>query len=158
LSDKIKYHSENIRVTKHFMFEMAHVLHNYDGPCRNIHGHSYKLSVTLIGKPLLCKNHPKDGLVIDFSDIKEAVQKEILDHFDYALVLNRACGENIKKILSKQFDKILTLPCQPSCENLVIEFKNRLENVFNHSCRLISLRLKETSSSWAEWNLSDNIH
>lgn len=138
------------------MFEMAHALYNYDGPCRNIHGHSYKLWVTLIGKPLLQESHSKDGMVIDFSDIKSAVKKEILDHFDHALVLNKANDEFVTKLLNEQFDKIHVLSYQPSCENLVIEFKNRLEKIFTGSCRLISIKLEETSSSWAEWNLSDN--
>ena len=40
-----------VRVTKEFSFEMAHALWNYDGPCRNVHGHSYRLFVTLYGKP-----------------------------------------------------------------------------------------------------------
>ena len=41
-----------IRVTKEFSSEMSHVLWNYDGPCRNVHGHSYRLFVTISGVPI----------------------------------------------------------------------------------------------------------
>ena len=64
-----------IRVTKEFPFEMAHVLWNYDGPCKNVHGHSYRLFVTLSGFPTDNKDNPKNGMVIDFSDLKSIVKK-----------------------------------------------------------------------------------
>ena len=63
--------NQNIRVTKVFTFDMAHALFGYDGPCKNIHGHTYELSVTLKGKVLQENNHPKDGMVIDFTDFKQ---------------------------------------------------------------------------------------
>ena len=156
MKNAVTQNNENIRVTKHFTFEMAHALYNYNGPCRNIHGHSYKLSVTCIGKPMISIGNPKDGLVIDFKDIKEAVQKEVLDHLDHALVLNKAIPGRVPKSLYKQYGKVVLLPFQPSCENLVIEIKNRLSKVFNKRCTLYAIKLKETHSSWAEWCLSDN--
>ena len=66
-----------IRVTKSFTFEMAHALWNYDGPCRNIHGHSYELLVTISGHPITDENSPKLGMVMDFGDLKKIVR--ILD-------------------------------------------------------------------------------
>lgn len=146
-----------IRITKKFNFEMAHTLLNYDGPCRNIHGHSYSLFVTMIGKPCIVEDHPKNGLVIDFVDIKKAVNKEVIDHFDHALALNDKAPATMVKVLEDQFDKILLLPYQPSCENLIIDIKNRLVDVFNDNCRLFSIRLQETSTSWAEWYAMDNV-
>ena len=50
---------------------MAHALWNYDGACKNIHGHSYKLFVTVIGEPDPDEESPKYGMVIDFTDLKE---------------------------------------------------------------------------------------
>ena len=58
-----------IRVTKEFSFEMAHALTNYDGPCRNIHGHSYRLFVTVSGIPSDDPRDPRNGMVIDFSEL-----------------------------------------------------------------------------------------
>ena len=56
-----------IRITKKFTFEAAHALYGYDGKCKNIHGHSYKLFVTIIGNPIKDSNNVKFGMIIDFS-------------------------------------------------------------------------------------------
>ncbi|MCO4780523.1 MAG: 6-pyruvoyl tetrahydropterin synthase family protein, partial [Flavobacteriaceae bacterium] len=65
-----------IRITKQFSFETGHALFGYDGKCRNVHGHSYKLSVTVIGSPIEEKGAVKLGMVIDFSDLKKIVKEE----------------------------------------------------------------------------------
>ena len=77
-----------IRITKEFKFEMAHALHGYDGLCKNIHGHSYKLWVTVKGKVRNENGHVKDGMIMDFSALKEIVKSEIIDKYDHSLVLN----------------------------------------------------------------------
>ena len=77
-----------IRVTKSFGFETGHALYGHDGLCKNIHGHSYKLYVTVIGKPINDVNQAKNGMVIDFKDLKTIVKSEIVDVFDHAMVLN----------------------------------------------------------------------
>ena len=62
-----------IRVTKEFSFEMAHMLEGYDGPCSEIHGHSYRLFVTVAGTPCSDPQNPKYGMVIDFGVLKRIV-------------------------------------------------------------------------------------
>ena len=62
-----------IRLTKEFRFEMAHALWDYDGLCRNIHGHSYILAVTVIGVPNEDRNSPTYGMVMHFGDLKRIV-------------------------------------------------------------------------------------
>jgi 6-pyruvoyl tetrahydropterin synthase/QueD family protein len=70
---------KKIRVTKVFTFDMAHALFGYDGPCKNIHGHTYRLSVTLIGEQIQEENNPKEGMVIDFTDFKRIVKENVID-------------------------------------------------------------------------------
>ena len=77
-----------IRVTKCFVFEMGHALHNYEGLCRNIHGHSYKLEVTVIGQPVSDPKQNDYGMVIDFSSFKRIVNNAIVDKFDHSIVLS----------------------------------------------------------------------
>ena len=79
----------NIRITKQFSFETGHALYGYDGKCKNVHGHSYKLSVTVIGQPITDRNNVKFGMVIDFSDLKKIVKEEIVDVFDHVTVFNQ---------------------------------------------------------------------
>ena len=78
-----------IRITQQFRFETGHALYGYDGKCKNVHGHSYKLSVTVIGMPITDPNHTKCGMVIDFTDLKKIVKEEIVDQFDHATVFNK---------------------------------------------------------------------
>jgi 6-pyruvoyltetrahydropterin/6-carboxytetrahydropterin synthase len=65
------------RVTRNFSFEAAHQLEWHSGACKNLHGHSYRLAVTVAG-PLT-----SDGIVIDFADLSELVQREVIDRFDH---------------------------------------------------------------------------
>jgi 6-pyruvoyltetrahydropterin/6-carboxytetrahydropterin synthase len=156
MKSKVSTCRDKLRVTKRFCFDAAHALLNYDGPCRNIHGHSYVLQITILGTTMKTEGHPKNGLVIDFSDIKKAVQQKIVDHYDHALLLNNSTSGETVRTLEKEYDKILLLPFQPSCENLVMDIRNRFAEVFNDKCKLFSIRLQETENSWAEWHLTDN--
>ncbi len=78
-----------IRLTKEFSFETAHALGEYDGLCRNIHGHSYRLFVTVAGTPSDRDDDPKKGMVMDFGDLKRIVRRLIVEPFDHALVTHR---------------------------------------------------------------------
>ena len=64
-----------VQLTKQFDFEMAHALMNYDGHCKNIHGHSYKLYITVEGEPNPDEKSSKCGMVMDFGDLKKIVYK-----------------------------------------------------------------------------------
>jgi len=148
--------SQKIRVTKEFGFEMAHALYGHDGLCGNIHGHSYKLSVTLIGVPLNEYSNPKDGMVMDFSDLKKVVQREVLDVFDHALVLNASSPHSELNELKQNFEKVIRFGGQPTCENLVSYFAKRISKSLPVGIILHHVRLQETPTSIAEWYFSDN--
>ena len=97
----------NIRVTKEFEFEMAHALWNYDGPCKNIHGHSYRLFVTVMGIPIDDGEHAKFGMVMDFKDLKAIVHKEIIDVFDHSLLLYIKTANKVQDTISEMYEKVL---------------------------------------------------
>ncbi len=145
-----------IRVTKEFDFEMAHALKNYDGPCKNIHGHSYKLFVTVIGQPLQDTNHPKQGMLIDFGDLKRLVNTEIVNVFDHAFVLNSSSEMVCNETVDDMFGNTIYVDYQPTCENMVADFASRLIPVLPKNIKLHNLRLFETANSYAEWFSSDN--
>lgn len=146
-----------IRITKQFTFETGHALYGYDGKCRNVHGHSYKLSVTVIGSPITDSNHVKYGMVIDFSDLKKIVQEEIVSKFDHATVFNKNTPHiELAKELATRGHDIILVDYQPTSENMVIDFANKIKNRLPENISLFSLRLQETESSYAEWHQSDN--
>lgn len=145
-----------LRVTKSFTFEMAHALWNYDGPCRNIHGHSYQLYVTVIGRTNDDASSPKLGMVMDFSDLKQIVNENIVEHFDHSVVVStRASQPEIERI-EQMFDKYYIVEFQPTCENLVTSMAGILNERLPENITLYSLKLVETATSWAEWFASDN--
>jgi 6-pyruvoyltetrahydropterin/6-carboxytetrahydropterin synthase len=147
-----------IRITKQFTFETGHALYGYDGKCRNVHGHSYKLSVTVIGKPITDKNHVKYGMVIDFTDLKAIVKEEVVNQFDHATVFNKNTPHvELAKELEQRGHHVILVEYQPTSENLVIDFAQRIKSRLPENIKLLSLRLQETESSYAEWFASDNL-
>jgi 6-pyruvoyltetrahydropterin/6-carboxytetrahydropterin synthase len=145
-----------IRITKQFSFEMAHALLNYDGPCRNVHGHSYHLFVTLAGIPCDEPGDPKNGMVIDFTDLKHIVKKEIIEVFDHAIVISRQFDNEKSGMFTKMFGNTVVVEYQPTCENLVADFAERINPHLPSAVKLHSLKLYETATSFAEWYASDN--
>lgn len=145
-----------IRVTKEFGFEMAHVLCNYDGPCRNVHGHSYKLFVTIAGNPVDDPDNPKNGMVMDFTDLKSIIKNEIINVFDHSLVISTRFDREKLDIFSSMFGNVVIVEYQPTCENLVSDFANRLGRKLPESIMLHSIKLYETATSFAEWYSADN--
>jgi 6-pyruvoyltetrahydropterin/6-carboxytetrahydropterin synthase len=145
-----------IRVTREFTFEMAHVLWNYDGPCRNVHGHSYRLFVTISGIPINDIRNPKNGMVIDFADLKNIVQKEIISVFDHAVSVSKDFDREKLELFKETFGNTVILDYQPTCENLVADLAQRIKKLLTSGVQLHSLKLYETAKSYAEWFAADN--
>jgi 6-pyruvoyltetrahydropterin/6-carboxytetrahydropterin synthase len=148
----------NIRITKKFSFETGHALYGYDGKCKNVHGHSYKLSVTVIGSPIENRNDVKFGMVIDFTDLKKIVKEEIVDQFDHATVFNETTPHvELAHELKNRGHHVILVDYQPTSENMVIDFAQRIIGRLPADITLFSLKLQETDSSFAEWYASDNL-
>ena len=146
-----------IRITKQFNFETAHALYGYDGKCKNIHGHNYKLSVTVLGAPIQDKSHPKYGMVIDFSDLKKIVKEEIVDPFDHATIFNKNTPHlELANILMDNGHKIVLVDYQPTSEMMVINFAEKISRKLPKNIQLFSLKLQETESCYAEWYAREN--
>ncbi len=145
-----------IRITKQFSFETGHALYGYDGKCRNVHGHSYKLSVTVIGNPITDKSNVKFGMVIDFGDLKKIVKLEIVDKFDHATVFNKNTPHlELAKELENRDHNVILVNYQPTSENMVVDFAQKINSRLPDHIELHSLRLQETETSFAEWFASD---
>ena len=134
-----------LRLTKEFVFQMAHALDGYDGKCRNIHGHNYRLFVTVEGEPINNPGDAKKGMVIDFSDIKKIVEQNIIEPFDHAFVVPKE-----SPFATVSGTKLTITDFQPTCENLLLHFASLLDGKMPDGVKLYSLRLHETDSSFAE--------
>ena len=146
-----------IRLTKEFSFESAHALWGYDGKCREIHGHSYRLFVTIKGEPISDEQNPKLGMVMDFGELKSIVAREITDRLDHSFVMRRTeQAEALAEAMGSQFTNVVLVDYQPTCENMLIDFAARLKAALPKAITLHSLRLHETATSYAEWYCDEN--
>lgn len=145
-----------VRVSKEFSFEMAHALWNYDGACKNIHGHSYRLFVTILGSPISDENNVKFGMVMDFKDLKGIVKNNVVEILDHSLIVYKKADSDSLKSLRKMYEKVFVYDFQPTCENLVIHIADIIAKKLPTDLELYSLKLYETASSYAEWFAVDN--
>lgn len=146
-----------IRLTKKFSFETGHALYGYDGKCSNVHGHSYKLAVTVIGTPINDPDHVKHGMVIDFGDLKKIVKEEIVDVFDHATVFNKNSPHlELAEFMAERGHYVLLVDYQPTSEMMVADFAERIRKRLPDYLDLYALKLHETATSYAEWFASDN--
>ena len=145
-----------IRITKEFKFETGHALYGYDGLCKNVHGHSYKLSVTLLGTPITDPDHVKYGMVMDFSDLKKIVNETIVTPFDHATVLNvDSPHKELADTMESRGHKIMRVQYQPTSEMMVLDFAEKIKTRLPEQLKLHHLILRETETSYAEWYASD---
>ena len=145
-----------VHLTRVFNFDMAHVLLNYPGKCKNIHGHTYKLEVTVKGIPDNENNSKKKGMLIDFSDFKKLIHDSIITVWDHALMIHSDSDPVLLNALKNNYDKIIMVPFQPTTENMICELASMIEKILPFDLQLFSLRLYETEKSYAEWYASEN--
>ena len=151
----------NIRITKQFSFETGHALYGYDGKCKNVHGHSYRLDVTVIGQPITDSNNVKFGMVIDFSDLKKIVKEEIVNVFDHATVFNKNTPHvELANELQKRGHNVLLVDYQPTSEMMVIDFAEKIKNHLNYlkktkKINLVLLKNREFVYKLTHFNYSN---
>ena len=116
-----------IRLTKEFSFEAAHALDGYDGPCREIHGHSYRLFVTVKGTPAEDASNPKCGMVLDFGDLKHAL-RELAACYDHALIYEEHSlhSTTVEALLAEGFH-LIAVPFRPTAEEFAKHFYQKLQ-------------------------------
>lgn len=146
-----------IRLTREFSFEMAHALEGYDGLCRHLHGHSYRLFVTIAGTPCADPGDPKYGMVMDFTDLKAIVNRLIVEPLDHSLVIRRTdTNGDFIETLRSHWGRVREVEYQPTCEKMIERFAQDISRELPATVKLVELRLYETEKSHATWLASDN--
>ena len=138
-------------LTKIFHFDMAHVLKGYDGPCRNIHGHSYELRVTVKGEPINDPQSSKNGMVMDLHDLKCLVNEQVVNWLDHAFVVSSAMPADFLAVVQRDFEKVVVVDYQPTSENLILDMVSRLQKILPQQVTLHKIMLQETPGSYVEW-------
>ena len=105
-------------LTSEASFDAAHFLTNYNGKCHNIHGHRWKVVLTI-------KGEPKNGMVVDFNEIKKDL-KEICEYFDHSFIVEKdSLDKNLFDLLSKEF-LLREVPFRTTAENFSKYFFDKL--------------------------------
>lgn len=138
-------------VTKEFTFDMGHRLPNHNGKCRNIHGHTYKLQVTVEGNAEgKVPGASDEGMVIDFSDLKKIVKGFIDEHLDH-FYMSYGGDTEIVDFIKSQGYALTVVDFVPTAENMVKWLWNDFEPKFSTlNVALHSIKLWETPTSFAE--------
>jgi len=143
---------KKVRVSKEFKFETAHALDMHDSKCKNIHGHSYKLIVTVLGIPITDDSRPDIGMVIDFTDLKNIVNENIIDKLDHALILK---SDSRFKGIEVHNSKTIYVDYHPTCENILLEVVEIIKDKLPEAVELVYAKMNETANSYSEWFLED---
>lgn len=133
-----------ISITKKIEFEAAHRLSNHAGDCRQIHGHTYKLEVTISGQV-----QANTDMVLDFKVLKEILKSAVLAPFDHTLILK----DNLqnRQDFAHYTGRVTWLPSEPTAERMALFLADSIGSLLPASTRLETLRLFETSNSYATW-------
>ena len=138
-----------LQITKEFRFEMSHALEGYQGLCKNIHGHSYILSVTIQGKACEDVSSSHFGMLMDFSELKQMVNRSVVEPWDHALMLRK--DSKMAAALAGVDTKKVWVDFQPTCENMVQEIARIIGSQLPSHLKLYRVKLHETANSYAEY-------
>ena len=130
------------RVTREIRFCYGHRLLNYDGKCKNLHGHNGTAIITIEAEEL-----DELGMVLDFSDIKKVVSSWIDENLDHRMLLHQ--DDPVLPFLRQQGEPVFVMDVNPTAENiakLIYEVSNR------QGFPIIEVRLWETESCWASYS------
>lgn len=143
------FKKDMILITKIFRFEMAHAVYGYPGKCSHLHGHSYQLDVTVSPQDIVDQYLPAPGFVMDFKDLKQLVQQEVIGQLDHALVLSEEFLKSQPAFANAP--NLVTWSYEPTAENILLYAKNKIDDKLPEGIQLVKLKLFETSDSYAEW-------
>ena len=131
--------------TKTIKFDAAHVLTNHEGLCKNLHGHTYRVDVTVAQSA----GDTKD-MVIDFKDLKKIATEVICERFDHAFIYNtESAGEReIAAVVEKNGMRTVAIPFRSTAENLARMFFGELKALIPG---LSAVKVWETADSCAEY-------
>jgi 6-pyruvoyltetrahydropterin/6-carboxytetrahydropterin synthase len=143
-----------MHITCRLEFDSGHRIPHHQSQCQHLHGHRYGIEVTLSGDIIETEGSPRQGMVMDFSDVKTIARREIVDAWDHAFLVYRGDRLVLDFLNSIPGHKTVVLENVPTAENLAIEAFNILDRAYqdfygNH-LRLERVRLFETPNSWAD--------
>lgn len=149
----------SLTVTKEFTWDMAHMLEGHLGLCINVHGHTYKMHVTVESRNPegVMTAGPATGMVCDFKDLKTVVNELIVAPLDHAFMYNIHSDDVVERrvaqILVESNRKTVPVDYRPTAENMAKSFYELLDGAFAAKpYRVVEITVWETPTSFARYN------
>jgi 6-pyruvoyltetrahydropterin/6-carboxytetrahydropterin synthase len=144
----------NMLITRRLEFDAGHRIPHHKSQCRHLHGHRYAVEITLSGNIITTPGVSEEGMVMDFSDVKEVAKKTIVDAWDHAFLVYAGDTAVMDFLESIPGHKTVVLDCIPTAENLAAKafaiLDEAFRDVYGNQLRLERVRLYETPNNWAD--------
>ena len=148
----------NVKVTKELTFDCAHMLSGHEALCKNLHGHTYKVLIT-VGGPQIEEGSSKD-MVIDFRHLKAAIESCIKDEFDHAIIFSardyrNEAEQELLEWAQKNNMRYYVMPRRTTAEDMALHFQQQIADCLANkigTTNIIEIHVKvyETPTSYAE--------
>ena len=147
---------ERVTVCKEVTFDCAHMLSGHEALCKNLHGHTYKVQVSVTNEQIV--EGPSVDMVIDFKHLKEAIAKSIMDKFDHAVIFSSSefrneAEEDLFEWACKHNMRLFEMPRRTTAEDMSLFFRELIMQELTsigYTPMNISIRVYETPTSFAE--------
>jgi 6-pyruvoyltetrahydropterin/6-carboxytetrahydropterin synthase len=143
-----------MRITRRLEFDAGHRIPNHQSRCRHLHGHRYALEVTLSGDVIATPGAAQQGMVMDFSRVKEIARAAVVDAWDHAFLAwreDRAVLDWLERIPGH---RTVIFEAPPTAEHLALAAFRALDGAYRDeygtNLRLECVRLYETPNCWAD--------
>ena len=143
-----------MQITTRLEFDAGHRIPDHKSQCRNLHGHRYALEITLSGDIISASNTSENGMVMDFSDVKQIARNSVVDVWDHAFLVFKDDKVVLDFLKSLPNHKTVIFPTVPTAENMAAEafniLKTQYKDTYGNHLTLERVRLYETPNSWAD--------
>jgi 6-pyruvoyltetrahydropterin/6-carboxytetrahydropterin synthase len=143
-----------MQITTRLEFDAGHRIPDHKSQCRNLHGHRYALEITLSGDIISQEKASENGMVMDFSDVKQIARNSVVDVWDHAFLVYKNDAQVLDFLNTLPNHKTVIFPSVPTAENMAAEafriLKSQYKDNYGNHLKLERVRLFETPNSWAD--------
>jgi 6-pyruvoyltetrahydropterin/6-carboxytetrahydropterin synthase len=143
-----------MQITTRLEFDAGHRIPDHKSQCRNLHGHRYALEITLSGDIISQEKASENGMVMDFSDVKQIARNSVVDVWDHAFLVYKNDAQVLDFLNTLPNHKTVIFSSVPTAENMAAEafriLQNQYKDVYGNHLKLERVRLFETPNSWAD--------
>lgn len=141
-------------ITRKLEFDAGHRISTHDSQCRHLHGHRYVIEITLSGNIISDEGVTEQGMVMDFSKVKQIAKAVLVDQWDHAFLVYSGDTLVFNFLQSLPDHKTVVLNVQPTAENLALlafdTLKEAYQDTYGNHLQLEKVRLFETPNCWAD--------